>query len=359
MKAYVLKGIKELEYTEVADPVLAEGRVLVKVHAAGICGSDIPRIYENGTYHFPTIPGHEFAGEVCKVYTKEQEHWLGKRVGVFPLIPCGKCPACKMKAYEMCTSYDYLGSRSDGGFAELVSVPEWNLIELPENMSYEAAAMLEPAAVGIHALRQLDWIREGVNEIKATESVVVYGPGTIGLLMAQWLRYLGMKRVILVGTRRQQQELAAELGFQDFINSKETNATEMVMKLTDGEGASLTVECTGYGDVLCNCLNTTQRGGDILAVGNPHSNVMIDRDTYWKLLRKQLKIHGTWNSSFIPECDMDDWRMTIKAMEEGGLQPQKQITHRLDFKELEKGLEIMRDKKEFYNKIIIVSCLME
>lgn len=353
MKAYVLKGINQLEYTDMAEPELAEGRVLIELKTAGICGSDVPRIYENGTYHFPTIPGHEFAGVVCKVHAKEQEHWLGKRVGVFPLIPCGQCEACKNRSYEMCTSYDYLGSRSDGGFAEYVSVPEWNLIELPETMSYEAAALLEPAAVGIHALRQLDWIRDGVSEKKANETVVVYGPGTIGLLIAQWLRYLEMERVILVGTRQQQQELAAELGFQDFINSKETNAVEAVMELTDGEGASLTVECTGYGDVLCNCLNTTKRGGDILVVGNPHGDVMIDRDTYWKILRKQLKIHGTWNSSFIPECDIDDWRITIKAVEEGGLQPQKQITHHLAFEEVKVGLDIMREKKEFYNKIII------
>ncbi len=345
MKAYVLNAIGQLDYMEVAEPVLKEGQVLVEVKAAGICGSDIPRIYENGTYHFPTIPGHEFAGVVRKVSSKDQEHWLNKRVGVFPLIPCQKCPSCKDKNYEMCSTYDYLGSRSDGGYAEYVAVPEWNLIELPDSISYEAAAMLEPAAVGIHALKRID--------VSKAETAVVFGPGTIGLLIAQWLRLLDVKKVILVGTRDEQRELAKRLGFEYFINRKKVDAVEAVLELTGGQGADISIECTGYGSVLCDCLNVAKRGGDILAVGNPHSDVQLDRDTYWKLLRKQLRITGTWNSSFIPEYDKDDWRDMIEAVFFGKLQPEMQITHRLKFDELYKGLEMMRDRSEYYNKVML------
>ena len=346
MKAYVLNGIGQLDYMDVEEPVLKEGWVLVEIKAAGICGSDIPRIYENGTYHFPTIPGHEFAGVVSKVYDKNQEKWLGKRVGVFPLIPCKTCMACKEHYYEMCANYDYLGSRRDGGFAEYVAVPEWNLIELPDSMSYEAAAMLEPAAVGIHALKRIDCSK--------AKSAVVFGPGTSGLLMAQWLRVLEIKDIILVGTRTEQQALAKELGFGTFINRNEKKAVEEVLRLTGGEGTDISVECTGYGSVLCDCLNVTKRGGNILAVGNPHGDVQIDRDTYWKLLRKQLHINGTWNSSFIPEYERDDWNQTIKAIADEKLKPEVQITHKLKFDELEKGLELMRDRKEYYNKVMIV-----
>lgn len=345
MKAYVLNAIGQLDFMEVAEPVLKEGQVLVEVKAAGICGSDIPRIYENGTYHFPTIPGHEFSGVVRKVSSKAQESWLNKRVGIFPLIPCRKCPSCKDKNYEMCSSYDYLGSRSDGGYAEYVAVPEWNLIELPDSISYEAAAMLEPAAVGIHALKRID--------VSKAETAVVFGPGTIGLLMAQWLRLLEIKKVILVGTREEQRELAGHLGFENFINRKKVDAVEAVLEMTGGQGADISIECTGYGSVLCDCLNVAKRGGDILAVGNPHSDVHLDRDTYWKLLRKQLRITGTWNSSFIPEYDKDDWRDTIKAVFFGKLQPEMQITHRLQFDELHKGLEMMRDRSEYYNKVML------
>ena len=156
MKAYVLEGINQLKYKEIKMPELHEGEVLVEVKAAGICGSDIPRIFETGTYHFPTIPGHEFSGQVVSAYDGEQNPWIGKRVGIFPLIPCMECFTCKKVEYEMCRNYNYLGSRCDGGFAEYVAVPEWNLIELPDKVSYEEAAMLEPAAVALHAVRRLD-----------------------------------------------------------------------------------------------------------------------------------------------------------------------------------------------------------
>lgn len=97
MKAYVLEGIGQLVYKDVPIPRLHEDEVLVEVVSAGICGSDIPRIFKTGTYHFPTIPGHEFAGIVRDVGGKEHANWLGKRVGVFPLIPCMQCEQCKKK----------------------------------------------------------------------------------------------------------------------------------------------------------------------------------------------------------------------------------------------------------------------
>ena len=136
MKAYVLNGIGKLDYMDVPAPELKSGWALVKVKAAGICGSDIPRIFQTGTYHFPTIPGHEFAGVVTEVCDDKDREWIGKRVGIFPLIPCQECFVCRSGQYEMCRSYDYLGSRRDGGFAEYAAVPVWNLIELPEEMVY-------------------------------------------------------------------------------------------------------------------------------------------------------------------------------------------------------------------------------
>ena len=102
MKAYVLEGINRLEYKDVETPKVRDGFALVEVKAAGICGSDIPRIFETGTYHFPTIPGHEFAGVVKEVYDEEYKELVGERVGVFPLIPCRECSPCKEGKYELC-----------------------------------------------------------------------------------------------------------------------------------------------------------------------------------------------------------------------------------------------------------------
>ena len=146
MRAYNLHGVSDLRLENADIPVPQDNETLVQVKAAGICGSDIPRIFVNGTYHFPTIPGHEFAGVDMQT---------GKRVGIFPLIPCGACGPCMDRKYEMCRHYSYLGSRTDGGFAEYVAVPKWNMIELPDNVTFEQAAMLEPMAVAVHAMRSI------------------------------------------------------------------------------------------------------------------------------------------------------------------------------------------------------------
>lgn len=120
MKAYRLHDIGELRLEETPRPSLKAGEVMVRVKAAGICGSDIPRIYQTGTYHFPTIPGHEFAGMVEETGEDVDPEWKGKRVGIFPLIPCYSCGPCKAGRYEMCRNYGYLGSRQDGGFAVIL-----------------------------------------------------------------------------------------------------------------------------------------------------------------------------------------------------------------------------------------------
>ena len=145
MRAYELHGVNDLRREDIEKPEIPSGWVLVQVKASGICSSDIPRIFTNGTYHFPTIPGHEFSGVVAAYGEGVPEERVGKRVGIFPLIPCRTCPQCRQKKYEMCEHYDYLGSRRDGGFAEYVAVPDWNLMELPENVSFREAAMLEPS----------------------------------------------------------------------------------------------------------------------------------------------------------------------------------------------------------------------
>ena len=143
MKAYNLCAVNDLQYQEVKYPDCPEGWSIVKVKAAGICSSDIPRIFTKGTYHFPTIPGHEFSGRVEAVSDAENQRLVGKKVSVFPLIPCRKCAQCKTGHYEMCENYDYIGSRRDGAFAEYVAVPVWNLVELDEGVDFEEAAMME------------------------------------------------------------------------------------------------------------------------------------------------------------------------------------------------------------------------
>ena len=146
MKAGVLHQIGDLRYEDVKDPQPNKGEVLLKIRAAGICGSDIGRVYKKGTYHFPTIPGHEFAGEVVDLGKGVDKSYMHRKAAVFPLLPCRECDMCEIGEYASCRNYNYFGSRCDGGFAEYIAVPVWNLVVSEKDISFEEMAMAEPAA---------------------------------------------------------------------------------------------------------------------------------------------------------------------------------------------------------------------
>ena len=176
MKALVLHEIGKLTLDEVPEEPLRPGTVLVKIKACGICSSDVERVFINGTYHFPTIPGHEFSGQIVAVGDDVDESLLGRRTCVFPMLPCFECPSCKKQQYAQCSHYDYFGSRRDGGYAEYLVVPTWNLVLFDDDLSYDVAAMCEPAAVGIHA--------NGLANVQKGQSVLVIGTGMIGYVCA-------------------------------------------------------------------------------------------------------------------------------------------------------------------------------
>lgn len=347
MKAYVLHEIDDFRWEDVPEPELKEDEVLVQVKAVGICGSDIPRIYKNGTYHFPTIPGHEFSGQVVKAGEKANKSWLDKRVGVFPLIPCKVCAPCKSGKYEMCRKYSYLGSRTDGAFAEYVAVPEWNLIELPDNVAYEQAAMLEPMAVAVHAMRNI--------APKEGETVAVCGLGTVGTLLTMFLEEAGITNLFAVGNKDFQKQIATDMGISTecYLDSREKNISEWIMEHTDGAGVDVFFECVGKNDVISAAFDSTAPGGRVQLIGNPASDMSVNQATYWKILRNQLTIKGSWNSSF-DHCVEDDWNYVLQRLEQGRIHPEKYITQRFDLEEIECGLKIMRDKTEEYVKIMVV-----
>ena len=349
MKAWVLENINNYNLKEIEEPVLAEGQVLVNVKACGICGSDIPRAFQNGAHKMPLIIGHEFAGEVVSVSKDADKFKSGDRVGIFPLIPCKKCGPCSTKKYEMCRNYNYLGSRCDGGFAEMVAVPEWNLIKLPDNVSFKAAAMLEPMAVAVHAMRQL--LPVGIN---SDSKIAIYGLGTIGLLLALFLRDAGIKNIYAIGNKDFQLETFEKLGFNvdNFCDSRKTDVDKWIMSITDNKGMDGFFECIGKSETISQSVDLTAPGGSICFVGNPFSDVTFPKNTYWKILRNQLKISGTWNSSFTHE-DSDDWHYVLDRVSKGSINPELLITHEFAIEDIYQGFEIMCDKKEDYIKIMM------
>lgn len=331
MDAAVLFAVGDFRYTQVPKPERRAGEVLMRVMACGVCGSDIPRVFEKGTYHFPTIPGHEFAGQIIDADECDRG-LIGRRAAVFPLLPCRSCEACEVGEYANCADYDYYGSRRDGGFAEYLAVDRRNLILVPDTLSYACASLCEPGAVALAAVRRL--------EVKLGDTAVVFGAGPIGLIAAQWIREAGAGVVRIVDIKKEKVEFAASLGFELYDAGR------------DGL-ADCVIEGTGAPAALNNAVLALKNHGRLVLLGNPGRDMTIKQSVYSQILRRELKISGTWNSSRNRRCD--DWQATVDAMASGKIKFEELITHRYPISRCPEALEMMRDGEEFFNKVIIVN----
>lgn len=309
MKAWVLHGVDDLRFEDVPKPEPRDGEVLVRVKCVGVCSSDVPRIFTTGMYSHPLIPGHEFSGELKN----------GRRVAAFPLLPCFSCQSCTVGSYETCSSYDYIGSRTNGAFAEYVAVPEWNLVDISDDMSFEAAAMLEPAAVAYHAAGRVD--------LTGYTSAAVIGDGIIGQLIAKLLTLSGIDKVSLIGrgddTERCDNPALYESSFD------------------------VCYEAVGSVESFRRCVEIVRPIGKIVLIGNPSADFSIDKALYWQLLRKQIVALGIWNSRY-----PHDWEEVIKIADR--LKLDEFITHRYPLGKALDALTMMRDKKEKHGKVMLI-----
>lgn len=345
MKAWVLHGINRLLLEDVMEPVPGEREVLVRVKAAGICGSDIPRIYRTGTYSYPLIPGHEFSGVVEQAGADADQNWVGRRVGIFPLIPCGVCGPCRKQQYEMCRQYSYLGSRRDGGFAVYAAVPQDNLLFLPDEVSYEEAAMLEPMAVAVHAIRRA--------APAVSEQIVVCGLGTIGMLVVMFLLEAGRNNLLVIGNKDFQKKMVVKMGISQeaYCDSRTADVRQWLKERTGGNGADVFFECVGKRETLNQAVDCAAPAGRVILVGNPGTDMGLEKAVYWKILRNQLLVTGTWNSSFTHAAD-DDWHYVLDRLAQKRIAPAKLITHRFGLEQLASGFRLMYEKKEEYGKVM-------
>ena len=335
MKAYVLHAVNDLRYDNIEMPKCPKGWAIIKVKATGICSSDIARVFTKGTYHFPTIPGHEFSGEVYCVGDDADKTLVGKKVGIFPLIPCRKCPQCAEKHYEMCSNYDYVGSRRDGGYAEYVAVPVWNLIELPQSISFTSAAMLEPLSVALHSIK--------LGNIKKGNNVAIIGTGMIGISAGQWAYKFGASKVTVIGRNDNKRALVENCGL-DYAICTNKDDIEQYDFVLEAVGTPSAVE-------LAICGATP--GGTVLLMGNPTGDIQFSQNLYWRILRKQLIIKGTWNSSY-DGTNPSDWTDAVNAIANNEVNVEPLISHTFPQEQLMDGLKLMFEHKEPYCKVMTI-----
>ena len=315
----IANGVYQMEQSQ--KPTFSGGESLVKVKACGICGSDIPRVFEK-TYHYPLVVGHEFCGVIEDSYDKNK---IGKKVCVFPIKPCFNCDSCAEQNYANCVGYDYYGSRCDGGMQDYVVCKDFNLIELPENVSFHAGAMVEPTAVCLHAVKKYD-----LND----KVVKVYGAGTIGLLCCMLAKARGAKEVNVFDVDIKKMELAKSLGFNAGENPPDV--------IIDASGAMPAVN---------SAIKEIKPFGELLFVGNAHKDMVFSVETYSQILRKQLTVKGSWNSDY--KDSANDWQEAIELISKGIICPEKLITHVYKLENAFKAFDMIKEKKEMFNKVMV------
>ncbi|UCG94398.1 MAG: galactitol-1-phosphate 5-dehydrogenase [Candidatus Aerophobus sp.] len=343
MMAAVLHAPGDLRYEEVEVPKIGPNDVLLKVKAAGNCGSDLQRIMVEGTHVFPCIPGHEFSGEIVEIGDNATSFKAGDRVTAYPLIPCMRCEWCLQGQYNLCEDYDYLGSRSHGAFAEYVKIPAVNLVRLPKEVDFDEGAMTDPACIALHGIKRAGGIRPG-------QSVVILGTGPIGMLACQWVKAMGGGKVVAVDIIEDKLKIARELGVDVCVNAKKEDVVEKVMEETKGKGADVVMETAGSTATQRQSLLIACKRGKVIHIGRSYSDVLLPDEVFTRIFRRELEVYGAVNSNFSPLDN--EWKTSVQFMASGLIKAKPLISHRIKLEAIAETFKNMYEQKMIYNKII-------
>ena len=342
MKAVVLDAPGVLRHGEVPEPApFGDRPVLVRVGAVGVCGSDLLRVGHGTAYHYPLVLGHEFSGVVERVPAGSRLR-PGDRVAVFPLLADPADPLTEIGEPALGSGYDYFGSRRDGGMQEWLWVPERNLVPVPPGMPLLHAAMVEPAAVALHAVRKL--------AVPAAGSALVIGAGPIGALAAQWLRVLGWSRVLVADVDPRKRELMADLGFETIDAGDPAGTVAQVLART-GRGVDAAVEASGLPATLLQTLEATAPRGQVLILGDLKGDVTVPRALISSLIRRELTVYGTWNSTIAP-AGHSEWDMVVDAIATGRVAVDPLISHAAPLEQAPELFAELLERRQWSNKVL-------
>jgi L-iditol 2-dehydrogenase len=316
MKAVVLENKRVLAYKEVPTPEPEPGHVRLMVKASSICGSDIKR-YVDGHRMYPLILGHESAGIIDRVGKGDSGNYIGKHAAIIPLVPCFECEQCKLGYYSACHNFSFIGSRQSGGFAEFVDLPEKNVIIVPDELSFDQAALIEPSTVARHML--------ALGNFKSGQTAVVLGAGSIGLMLVQWLRILGAKLIVVTDILEDNLQIAAKLGAHVVLNPSKVDAEKELQKLL-GDGADIVLEATGVPQVLQQTISITRPRGKVVLAGNQPLDKSLPLTFIENMMRREISLNGCFMSYSAP-FPGHEWTDTIAALLDGSLDMDMIISH--------------------------------
>jgi len=324
MKAIVWQAKNTIAIQDVPVPQAGKDEILVNVGCTGICGSDVMIISgKHPRAKTPLILGHEFMGTISALHEdKDTSLSIGQRVVVEPLLACKTCRPCKAGYEHVCESLRLLGVETDGGFAELVNVPLERVYALPDFISDEEAAIIEPLAVAVHAV--------DYGNPKKEDSVVILGAGPIGLLIAEVVRAAGVSRLWLCEMNPYRLEMARNLGFETVDVSK-TDTVQTILELTDGHGADVTFEAAGVPATGGQIIPITGIKGRIVmtAIHKKPCEVLFQQLAYREQTILGTRIYAQGN-----------FRKAISLVSEGKVELKPLITHTFSMEDALEAFEL-------------------
>ncbi len=347
MRAAVLHGKGDLRVQDWPVPEPGPFEVLIKVMACAICGSD-PTVVNKGWQALPPygtfIPGHEYSGQIVATGPNVLDFKVGDRVAIETHKGCGYCKNCKKGRYTICMNYGkaetghrHYGFTTNGGYACYVVNHVSTLYQVPDNISYEEAALVTTAACVHFAL-------DNVGGLLGGETVAVLGPGPIGLMAVQLVKALGAKKVILTGTRDNRLKVGRQVGADVIVNICQEDAVKAVMTETGGVGADLVVECSGGSTAVQQAIDMAMRGGRLSLIGDPHQPSTIDMR---KFVLSDMRAAGVRGEG------MGDCARSLALLSMGQLQAKPLITHRFPLDEIAEGFDTFIKRKGGAIKVII------
>jgi threonine dehydrogenase-like Zn-dependent dehydrogenase len=354
MKAWVLGDPDQLLLREKPVPVPARAEVLVRIDAVAICATDLEIIHSGSPasiqgglpFNKNFTPGHEYMGMVAALGPDVDEFRIGERVSVEIHAGCGQCKRCRQGMYTSCLNYGKPekghranGFTTDGGFAEYAVNHINTLARVPDTMSDAEATLVVTAGTSMYGLTELGGLVAG-------ESVVVIGPGPIGLLAVAVAKALGASPVILTGTRNKRLAIGRELGADRLININDEDAVEVVKQLTGGIGADYVVECAGTEATLNQAIHMTSRGGKICLAAFPHEPVTTDLAHLVKNNIYAYGIRGEGRSAT---------RRAMALMAEKRFDATKIHTHTFPLADLPTALRYARDRVDDAIKVVVAN----
>ncbi len=327
MKAGTISAPHCVSVIDAPEPRIGADDVLIRVRAAGICGTDIHILKGEYEAHYPLIPGHEFSGEVAAVGEKVTRFRIGDRVTADPNIPCSRCYFCQRNEPNQCERLAAIGVTRDGAFAEYVSAPEGNVFPIGE-LPYSHAALIEPLACVVWGLRMV--------EIQPGDSALIFGAGPMGCLLIQAVKRAGAARIAAVDQQAWRLELAAALGATETILADEH--LERRLRALEPRGFDLVTDATGVPAVIESLFSYAKARAKIWLFGVAPIGAQVKIPAY-NVFRRDWKIIGSFavNRTF-PQ--------SIALIAHGAIQVEPLISHRLPLTDFAEGMTIVqRDPK--------------